>query len=101
MIKIKIPKKLEISSFSYRVDTSDSTLADLEEKSFWGQCSDSSKTLKLRNDMSSDQLRATLCHEIVEAIINDYEIELSHSDVSRIGVGIAQALKSMGVGFVV
>lgn len=51
----------------------------------------------VRGDLHPATLESTLLHEVLEAIISELEIKISHADICRLEVGLYQTLTQNGV----
>lgn len=100
MVEVDVSKGVEVSSFHYDVKYDGDSTKDMESSHLWGNCSFHQKVISIR-ECDSAQFRATFLHECLEAI-NEYYCNrsLKHDEITNIGNGMAQILKSLGITFV-
>jgi len=55
-----------------------------------GECDLSACEIRLNNQQSTDLIRATLLHEIIEALNFRMELELEHQKINQIEAGLFQ-----------
>jgi hypothetical protein len=102
VIKVPIPHSVEIAGFTYSIEANGQHSNDLMAKNCWGDCANALRRIRLDVGlMSPDQLRNTFLHELLEAINVLYCNEsLNHRQLTNVGNGLAQVLKSIGIEFV-
>jgi hypothetical protein len=88
---MKIPKKLKIGGHIYTVKHRDRFREDGVEKT--GSCLSVHTTLWIDNNPSKSQQESTLIHEILEALNNENELNLTHQQISTLECGLYQVLK--------
>lgn len=96
---MNIPKRVNIGPFSLPVKFSDEDIvhisADQETTVCFGLCEisvDGGKII-LRSGMSKDRTGETFMHELVEAIVANYGLELDHRVISTLSMALYQALR--------
>jgi hypothetical protein len=62
-----------------------------------GICYPGDQLIEISNDIPNDSKASTLIHEIIEAINYHLELNLDHSKICGLEIGIFQALKDSGV----
>ncbi len=50
----------------------------------FGECHPGSHTIRINEILPESQQRAVLFHEIIEAVLNELEIEMAHKDVTAL-----------------
>jgi len=102
MVKINVSKGFEVGPYHYSLECGPEYDEDLDGRVLWGECSQYRRCIRVKSGLPQQQFRATLLHEIVEAV-NDVYLSraLSHEEVSAIGNGLSQVFKGLGVEFVI
>lgn len=86
-----IPEKIKILYKDYTV-TQEQNLHDGNDD-LYGQINYSDQTIRLDEQYSDEQKKATLIHEIVHGLDDMYQIGLSEKKVSKLGVAFYQMVK--------
>ena len=98
--EIKIPDKLEIGPFSYKILKDDATRQYLHNVGKLGEHDTMEVTLRLCVSSNPQQVMNTFLHEIVHAVGEHYlETKLAEKQVECLANGIQQVLKQLGIGF--
>ena len=103
MIEIDVSKGIDVAGFHYSVDGSKLAHEDCVGDQKFGTCSTSYQIIKIDNEsgFSAERISETFVHEMIEAVKQHYDRSLSHETLEKISEGIHQALKSLGIVFVI
>ena len=94
-MKIKLPQKLRIGGFDYTIEIADK---ELESKKVLGDVSHYLKRIRLRSDVSDQELLNDFLHEVLHSI--DYVFNDDRTEEGTITVlanGLHQVLSQLGI----
>ena len=99
---VKIPKRLKIGGFDYRVRVDKRTSSELEADVKWGSHRPTTREILVGTVSPSQQISATFIHECLHAVDSVYmNASLSESQNNSLSSGLHQILEQLGVRFVV
>ena len=90
-MKIKVPRKIKVSSFVYELVLAENLTRDHQ---LLGQCLSDSVIMKIDPKTPPQTRDVTLMHEIVHAINDVYNCGLEEPNIDRIAHGLADVLKN-------
>ena len=70
-----------------------------ENKRLWGELDFQNTTLQIWEALNSQQKEATLCHEIIHAIAEANEVNLTEHETGLMGNSLYQVLKDNNLNF--
>lgn len=96
---MKIPKKVNIAGYTYKVLIVDELKADdtPQDKYMLGQCDPVNFEIKILKGQSKIQEVSTYIHEVIEAINEHYAIDMRHRQIVAFENGMYQFLVGSGV----
>jgi len=97
-MKVDISKGFDIGALHFNVVVDGPRM---QGEHTFGVCCHITQTIILRDNVSADRLSATFLHELVEAVNNQFELQLPHSSICALESGLSQALKGLGIEFVI
>ena len=101
MAEIKIPKRIKVGGFTYKIRTDKHTSEGLDADGSWGRHRPVSREILLDTSASSQQLSASFLHECLHAVDNVYADNcLSEAQNKSLSSGLHQILEQMRVRFV-
>jgi hypothetical protein len=101
MPDIKIPKKIKVGGFDYKVFCRGEFNANLEDTNDWGECSGRYREIRLTTNATPQQYRSTFIHETIHAVNQVYvNNELTEFQITLLTNGLFQVLEQLGVRFV-
>ena len=96
MSLLKIPEKLKIGGFEWRVKEVKHLISDRERL---GEMAPRTQEIVIEEESSEQQKEETLIHEIIEALNFLYNINLEHYQIELLGVTLHQVLKDNKINF--
>ena len=90
---MKIPKQIKIGGHIYKIIYKDGFKDTLNDKPGICKLLGNKIFVNKNNDCSLSQQEESLIHEIIEAINYNYQLDLSHQNISILGSTIYQVLK--------
>ena len=100
MLHVKIPKKLKIGGFDYKIEVNARQDRELRSDSDWGQCAYRLKRITIDSDSSEQQMSETFLHEIIHAIDGIYgHYALTEDETQHLGNGLLQVFEQLGIRF--
>lgn len=101
MINIKIPKKIKVGGYDYKIEISEYNDKELDSDCRIGDHSGSLKRIRIKTNLSPQVFSAVVIHEITHAVDNAYSGgSLTESQVTAIENGFLQVFEQMGLRFV-
>ncbi len=99
--EVKIPKRLKIGGFDYRVRTDKRTAGELDAEAKWGSHRPTTRELLVGTTASPQQISATFIHECLHAVDSVYaDYSLSEAQTRSLSGGLHQILEELKVRFV-
>lgn len=86
---MKIPDNIKIGGFNIDVEFVDNLII---ERGSLGEYHPRTQTIRIDKDNSNQQKEETFIHEVLEAIISIYDIEIEHKDLSIMATVLHQIL---------
>jgi len=99
-MEVDISNGFELASFHYEVKSGGGTEEELDSDSAFGKCDNLRKIVKITKNYNPQQAHTTFTHELFEALNSVYIMNLKHDQITHLGNGMAQILKSLGIQFV-
>ncbi len=97
---IDVSKGFELACFHYKVESGDTSNADLVSRAIYGEHHDVGRKVVISTDYGKEQYHSTFIHECIEGVNSTYcNSKLKHEEITNIANGISQILKSLGVIF--
>lgn len=95
---MNIPKSVNVGAFRIPVVFSDDRIVEVTENNTgmcFGMCETSldGGRIVLREGMSEDREGETFMHEVIEAIVSNYCLEIEHPILSTLSMALYRALK--------
>ena len=87
---MQIPETFQLGGHVFTVVLDD----ELPSTRVMGECNTGTKKVRLASWMKDTQLEETYIHEIIESISLLHELNIDHSKICTLAVGIHQALTS-------
>ena len=84
---------LRILGYDYTVDTS-KVQRDMDA---CGRADFCLQVISVANDLSDDQMRSTMLHEIIEVLDYSLDLQLDHGKICQLEAGLYAVLKTNGV----
>lgn len=104
MHQIKIPKKVKVGGFDYRIKMGIEVDKELNSSSSWGKCSNLLRVIAVAScgvDVTAIQLSRSFIHELLHAISFIYnDDEMNEREVKALTAGLHQVLEQLGIRFV-
>ncbi len=102
MIKIKIPKKIKIGGYDYKITIGERTDRELECARLWGQTRTRlANEIVVASILGEQRLSECLIHELLHAIEGVYlSGETDEHLIKALAEGLFQVLEQMGIRFV-
>lgn len=86
---MNIPDKIKIGGFNVNVEFVEHLIAEREHLDEYHP---RTQTIKLDKDNSKQQNQETFIHELLEAVVSIYGIDIEHKDLSIMGTVLHQIL---------
>ena len=83
-------QNIEIGSRTYRIEE---VKGLAEKRDVWGECDRGDGRICIDAGMQEDQKRLTVWHEILEAAVDLYEVEIEHRDLTVLAAVVTDVLK--------
>ena len=98
---VKIPKRLKIGGFDYKIRTNKSTSRGLGADGKWGRHRPTTREILIDIETSTSQVSVSFIHECLHAIDSIYgNACLSERENESLSNGLHQVLEQLGVRFV-
>ena len=102
MIKVKIPKKVQVGGHTYKVKVGGKVNVELRASNWRGSHSAIEREIEIADDYPEQDISSTFIHECLHSVNVIYcNGELGEGQVEGIGNGIHQILEGIGIRFVV
>ena len=100
-MEIDVSGGIDVAGFHYSVECDVSAQEACYASGNLGQCSPSRLKIEIDTRIHRDRISETFIHETLEAVKEHYDKSLSHETLEKISEGLYQALKSLGINFVI
>jgi hypothetical protein len=100
MVTVKIPKKIKIGGYDYKIVSNNTMDIDLTSNGWVGSQSLMQQKIQLLSSLSGQSLTETFIHELLHAISITYDSnKLAEEDIGQLSMGMLQVLEQLGIRF--
>jgi len=86
--EVKIPKKVKVGGFNYKIECGKEFSSDLQADGAWGKCINDLRLIRLDDSIDSSQLSEAFIHEILHAVESVYVAGADEHCISALGNGL-------------
>ena len=98
--EIKIPEKVKVGGFDYKIEMGGKVNLDLQADASWGKCANQLRRIRLDDSINSSQLSETFIHEALHAIEDIYVANADEHCISALANGLHQVFEGLGIRFI-
>lgn len=93
-----LPKTIKVGYHDYKVRMVPSVMKRAKSgEKLIGQCDLMKQEIRVWEGVGPDNQMSTFWHEVLHAIAHNWDIDLTETDVSRLGCGLTTVLKDCGL----
>jgi hypothetical protein len=100
VIEVKIPKKIKVGGYDFKIVTNKQSDMDLKSMGWQGCQSLCQQKIQIASDLDGQKLTDTFIHELLHAVNVIYVAnKLTEDDVGQLSMGMLQVLEQLGIRF--
>ena len=97
---MKVPENIEIGGFTYKIEMSEETSAEMESKRCYADTSHYLKRIRLSNRCSNQQMTNDFLHEVLHCVSYIYSDDsVNEETIVVLANGLHQVFNQLGVVF--
>ncbi len=101
MVEVRIPRRVRIGGFDYKVVMSQRFDEELQSDRDWGQCTDIMRRILISTEGKPQQISQTFIHEVLHAIDGIYGTnKLEEAEIHALSNGLLQVFEQLGIRFI-